>query len=128
MDFDPHTIQTILQKIEQQMRCPQCGQKVPVDFGALKLVTGSTLVLQLCCDGCDTHIVLQASLQDQAGKAFARALSVNESLNASSALDIQPEELQTLRDAVAQAGGSFETLFKDTPANETEVEGDIEIV
>jgi hypothetical protein len=116
MDFDPHTIQVILQKIEQQMRCPQCGKKVPADFNALKLVAGNALVLQLRCADCDTHIVLQASLQDQAKKDLQLSANhIDTSVNASSALNINPDELLALRKAVAESGGSFTTLFKSAP-------------
>ena len=119
MNFDPHTIQTILQKIEQQMRCPQCGKRVPVNFNDLKLIAGNALVLQLRCNDCDTHIVLQASLQGKTAKEVFKNTLSDESVNASSALSINPTELETLRSAVAESGGSFKQLFKSDDSSST---------
>lgn len=111
MNIDPHTIQLILQKIEQQVRCPQCGKRVPVDFTALKIVSGGTMVLQLRCEDCDTHIVLQASLQSEKqddSVTYEHLLG-----NASQNIELQPAELENLRSAIEAAGGSFTALFAD---------------
>ncbi|MBT7929493.1 hypothetical protein HN682_06225, partial [Candidatus Peregrinibacteria bacterium] len=62
MDIDPHTLQRILDRIEKQMRCPQCGRQVPVDFSSVRLMAENAMLLQVKCDDCNAYIVLQASL------------------------------------------------------------------
>lgn len=110
MNLDPHTIQKILQKIYQQMRCPQCGKKVPVDFSALRVVAGNNLILQLQCEDCDTHIVLQASMQ---GLENVSAPELQQSSNnASTQMNVSPDELEQLRTALKEANGSFESLLQ----------------
>src|SRR5262245_30111077 len=56
MDIDPHTLQQIIQRIYQQMRCPQCSKRVPVDFSSVRLASDDFLLLQLKCDTCDAFI------------------------------------------------------------------------
>jgi len=62
MEFDPHSLHQIIQRIQQQMRCPQCGEKVPVDFSAVRLTGDDFVLMQLKCGICDAYIVLHASL------------------------------------------------------------------
>jgi len=110
MELDPHTLQQIIRRIQQQMRCPQCGKKVPVDFTSVRLAGDDFLLLQLKCETCDAFIVLHAALQG--------AESVHESAeqdllsNASSSLQLNEGELNMLREGLTQSGGSFEQLFK----------------
>ena len=52
MEIDPHTLQQILQRIHQQMRCPQCGKRVTVDLSAVRVVAHESMLLQIKCDGC----------------------------------------------------------------------------
>ena len=111
MDFDPHTLQQIIQRIYQQMRCPQCGKRVPVDLGSIRMAADDFMLLQLRCETCDAYIVLHASLQG----AENTGVKVNPSegmVNASSALHLKETEVTMLHDALEQCGGSFEQLFK----------------
>lgn len=109
MEFDPHTLHAILRKIEQQMRCPQCGKKVPVDFASLKMAAKDFVILQLRCSQCAAYIVLHASLKG--AEEHAAAETPDASMNASSTLTLKEDELQVLRSALEQSGGSFASIF-----------------
>lgn len=110
MDLDPHTLQQIITRIEQQMRCPQCGKRVPVDMASVRLAGENFLLLQLRCETCDAYIVLHATLQ---GVEHLIPKDGNEGLvNASSALNLKDEEVAMLRNALEQSGGSFAELFQ----------------
>jgi len=110
MEIDPHTLQQILLRIQKQMRCPQCGKKVPVDFAAVRVVANESMLLQLKCEGCNAFIVLHASLQG------ADNLNPEEEkdvlANASSVLQVSEKEAKMLENSLEQCGGSFEQLFK----------------
>lgn len=108
MEFDPHTLHVILQKIEQQMRCPQCGKKVAVDFASLKMAAKDFVILQLKCNQCNAYIVLHASLKG----AVEIEDKADASLNVSSTLALKDDEIEVLRSALEKNGGSFEALFK----------------
>jgi predicted RNA-binding Zn-ribbon protein involved in translation (DUF1610 family) len=110
MEFDPHTLHHIIQKIQQQMRCPQCGEKVPVTFASVRLTGDDFLLMQLKCEVCDAYIVLHASLQG--GKVVKEKQEDDKSLNASSSLCLKDGEVDILRSALQSAGGSFEKLFE----------------
>lgn len=110
MEFDPHTLHQILQKIKQQLRCPQCGEKVPVDFASVRLTGDDFVLLQLKCEVCDAYIVLHASLQGNKPAAPARQ-EAQKGLNASSTLCMTEAEVETLRAALTRADGSFQSLF-----------------
>ena len=110
MEFDPHTHHKIIQRIQQQMRCPQCGEKIPVDFACVRLTGDDFLLLQLRCEACDAYVVLHASLQS--GKEEKVEKDDREKImNASSSLCLKDEEVEVLRKALAQSGGSFEQMF-----------------
>ena len=111
MQFDPHTLNQIIQKIQQQMRCPQCGEKVPIDFASVRLTGDDFLLLQLRCDVCDAYIVLHATLQGSAAEKASKEDGAKV-MNASSSLCLQEDELQVLRTALNAAGGSFQKLFE----------------
>jgi hypothetical protein len=111
MEFDPHTLQQIIQRIYQQMRCPQCGKRVPVDFTSIRMAADDFMLLQLRCDTCDAYIVLHASLQG-AEKLLPPVAEDEKMVNASSALHLKEGEVDTLRSALAECNGSFEQLFK----------------
>ena len=113
MEFDPHTLNQIIQRIQQQMRCPQCGEKIPVDFASVRLTGDDFVLLQLKCDVCDAYVVLHASLQGMKNlQSTAKDKEEEMGLNASSALTLQDSEVATLRDAIKGSGGSFDSLFK----------------
>jgi hypothetical protein len=113
MEFDPHTLHQIIQRIQQQMRCPQCGEKVPVDFAGVRLTGDDFVLLQLRCNTCDAYIVLHASLQGIKDMKITKSEKDN-SLNASSSLCLKDSEVVDLRDALQKAGGSFEQLFVES--------------
>ncbi len=127
MDLDPHTLQQIIQRIYQQMRCPQCSKRVPVDFSSVRLAADDFLLLQLKCDTCDAYIVLHASLQG-ADKIQTPATKKVGMVNASSALHLNEDEITQLREALDQCSGSFEKLFNkygDESIEDEEVPTDI---
>ncbi len=111
MEFDPHTLHQIIQRIRQQMRCPQCGEKVPVEFPSVRLTGDDFVLLQLKCDCCDAYIVLHASLQGLKSMAVSASPEKDTVMNASSTLCEKDSELAVLRDVLQSAGGSFSTLF-----------------
>lgn len=113
MDFDPHTLHQILEKIRQQMRCPQCGERIPVDFSSVRMTGDDFLLLQLRCGNCQAYVVLHASLQLPKPTASAKTAEVpaDMGMNISSTLCKSEEEVKTLRSAIEQSGGSFEQLF-----------------
>lgn len=113
MEMDPHTLQHIIRRIEQQMRCPQCGKRVPIDFAAVRMAGDDFMLLQLKCDTCDAYIVLHASLQ---GVEQIKKPAGQEFINASSSLQLNEDEVKMLRMGLEQCGGSFEKLFKKAGA------------
>jgi hypothetical protein len=107
MDLSPHSLHMILNRIREQMRCPQCGTPVPVDFPAIKIAGDDFMLLQLCCASCSAFIVLHVNLADKSAKQPAsRPL-----MNASSTLSLTEQEMTTLRSALKKYDGSFEKLF-----------------
>ena len=120
MEMDPHTFQHIIRRIEQQMRCPQCGKRIPVDFPSVRMAADDFLLLQLKCDTCDAYIVLHASLQGI--QHFRMTPEADQFINASSSLQLKDDELKVLRDALEQNGGSFEKMFQKagTPLRSSE--------
>lgn len=115
MEFDPHSLHQIIQRIKQQMRCPQCGEKIPVDFTCVRLTGDDFMLLQLKCDVCDAYIVLHASL------AGLKPLSTDPKekdkvMNASSSLCLEDDEVEVLRSALAKSSGSFEEIFMSDEA------------
>jgi len=117
MDFNPHSLHQILTRIREQMRCPQCGTRVPVDFPAIKLAGDSFMLLQLKCESCTAFIVLHVNLAEQ---AQAQELTDEQSalLNASSTLTLSEDEMKTLRSALGAYDGSFQNLFKEFGAKQ----------
>ncbi|OGJ57570.1 hypothetical protein A3H22_00860 [Candidatus Peribacteria bacterium RIFCSPLOWO2_12_FULL_55_15] len=110
MDYDPHTIHTIIQRIQQQLRCPQCSRKVPVDWHSIQLTGDDFVLLQLRCEACDAYIVLHAScrvVRDGENPQDAKLRM----LNASSLLARSDIELEMIRESLAKADGSFERMF-----------------
>ena len=112
MEFDPHSLNQIIQRIQQQMRCPQCGEKIPVDFASVRLTGDDFVLLQLKCAVCDAYIVLHASLQGVKGAAQTAKDEKDSGLNASSSLCLKDTEVESLRSAIQGSEGSFEKLFK----------------
>ncbi|MFH0770184.1 MAG: hypothetical protein V1926_02285 [Candidatus Peregrinibacteria bacterium] len=116
MEIDPHTLQQIIRRIEQQMRCPQCGNRVPVDFSSVRLVANNALILQLKCEGCNAFIVLHASMT---GVSVA-VEDGSQTTNVSSNLSLADNEVAMLHSALEESGGSFEQLFRKYGASEVQ--------
>jgi hypothetical protein len=120
MDMDPHTFQQIIRRIEQQMRCPQCGKRIPVHFPSVRMAAEDFMLLQLKCDTCDAYIVLHASMQGM--QKFQSMPEAQQFVNASSSLQVKEEDLTALRSALEQNGGSFEKMFKkNDPKTDTRI-------
>lgn len=109
MDFNPHSLHQILTRIRDQMRCPQCGTRVAVDFPSIKLAGDSFMLLQLKCESCAAFIVLHVNLAEQIPSDVED--EQKGLLNASSTLSLSDEEMKTLRSALTHCDGSFEKLF-----------------
>jgi hypothetical protein len=111
MNYDPHALHQILEKIREQMRCPQCSRPVDIGFPSVKIAGDDFLLLQLKCDQCQAFILLHVSLS---GTMHEELLSQDLGLsNASSTLKIEEGELDALRKALEESDGSFEKLFSD---------------
>lgn len=124
MDIDPHTLQEIIQRIYQQMRCPQCGKRVPVDFTSVRVASDDFMLLQLRCDACDAYIVLHAALK---GVENLCIQDLPEGMvNASSTLNLKDGEVDLLRKALEESDGSFEQVFQKYGAG-IEMEGDSDV-
>ncbi len=110
MDFNPHSLHQILTRIRDQMRCPQCGTHVDVDFPSIKIAGDSFMLLQLKCESCAAFIVLHVNLTGQTESAPKDESA--KLLNASSSMSLSKEEMGTLRSALQTYEGSFEKMFK----------------
>lgn len=111
MEFDPHTLHHLLEKIRQQMRCPQCGEKVPVDFSSVRLNGDDFLLMQLKCQSCQAYIVLHASLQAAKAGVTTKQTEREMGMNVSSTFCKSEEEVKDLRNALQKSGGSFTQMF-----------------
>ncbi len=125
MELDPHTLQQIIRRIEQQMRCPQCGKRIPVDFTSVRMAGDDFMLLQLKCETCEAFIVLHASLQG--AEKLGITSKDDETVNASSALNLKEKEVEMLREALKQSNGSFENVFRQF-GGDVESQSDIRIV
>jgi len=108
MEYNPHSLHQILTRIREQMRCPQCGTQVSVDFPSIKLAGDDFILLQLRCESCNAFIVLHVNLND--GRNI---IEHDGQRNVSSSLHLDEAEMRTLRSALAESDGSFERLFKE---------------
>lgn len=115
MELDPHTLHVILQRIRQQMRCPQCGEKVPVEVAAVRLTGDDFLLMQLKCEVCEAFIVLHASLkglQEQVSEEQAAGMNI------SSCLCGKELDVDGMRAELHRAEGSFTKLFESMKKTE----------
>lgn len=113
MDFNPHSLHQILTRIRDQMRCPQCGTRISVDFPSIKLAGDGFMLLQLKCESCTAFIVLHVNLAEQGADSGIKAGDVQRLLNASSTLSLSEDEMNTLRTALGTYEGSFEKMFQE---------------
>lgn len=122
MELDPYTLQQIISRIEQQMRCPQCGKRVPVDFPSVRLAGDDFVILQLKCETCDAYIVLHAAVQG--AQNIGVQTEKDKVINESSALGARTTEVEQLRGTLEGFDGSFENLFGKKTAKKTKKEED----
>ncbi|HRH93136.1 MAG TPA: hypothetical protein PKV72_01245 [Candidatus Peribacteria bacterium] len=116
MDFNPHSLHQILLRIRDQMRCPQCGTRVQVDFPSIKIAGDDFMLLQLKCESCSAFIVLHVNLTDKTASKLADNVIVEDGRkNASSQLTLDESEMATLQNALTAYDGSFEKMFKELP-------------
>jgi len=121
MEIDPHTIQQILTKVRDQLRCPQCRKRVDVSMESLKVMGDDFAVMQLKCMTCDACIMLHASLSNvelKQGKVTGEIVlepaskeNSDNTKNASTNLILDPEEINSLRKHLKECGGSFMKMF-----------------
>ncbi|OGJ58748.1 hypothetical protein A2635_02625 [Candidatus Peribacteria bacterium RIFCSPHIGHO2_01_FULL_51_9] len=111
MDIDPHSLHQIVQRISQQMRCPQCGKRIPVDMAAVRMTGDDFLLLQLKCSSCDAYIVLHATVAGNKDVVHQEEAQTK-GHNVSSCLHFSEQEVTVLRGALEECGGSFVELFK----------------
>jgi DNA-directed RNA polymerase subunit RPC12/RpoP len=114
MELDPHTLNQIIQRIAAQVRCPQCGGKVPVEIPSVRITGDDFLLLELKCADCQAYIVLHACLQGAAN--LKATLETPSGVNASSALSVSEDDIKHLRAAIEQSGGSFKSFFSQKKA------------
>ena len=112
MEMDPHTLQQILDRIQQQVRCPQCGKEVPADFQSVKVVSESAMLLQLKCENCNAYVVLQASLRG-VEQISAPPYEEDECANASTGMSSHKDDVVQIKSALQKSGGKFSTMFKE---------------
>ena len=110
MEWDPHTLHVIIQRIRNQMRCPQCGEKVPVELASVRMTGEDYLLLQLKCDVCDAYIVLHASMHGL--KFQTQETHVDHGMNISTALCSKDLDVDAIRELLGKADGSFAALFE----------------
>ncbi|MEQ1849683.1 MAG: hypothetical protein ABL890_03785 [Candidatus Peribacteraceae bacterium] len=111
MEFNPHSLNQILLRIRDQMRCPQCGTGVQVDFPAIKLASDNFMILELKCDACMSFIVLHVNMLGKNTDDMSNSeLFLGES--AMPSMTLSEDEMGTLRSALQSYEGSFEKMFQ----------------
>ena len=110
MEYNPHSLHQILTRIREQMRCPQCGTKVSVDFPSIKIASDDFILLQLKCESCNAFIILHVNITE----ARQTMSEYDGKRNASSTMHLDEKEMVMLRSALEQSGGSFQALFEKT--------------
>lgn len=106
MEIDPHTIQMIITKVQDQLRCPQCRKKMEVNLESLKVLGSGVAVMQMQCPACDAHIMLHTSISTVPSDDPKDAVR-----NASSKLTVDIDEIKTIKDGIEKAEGSFTKMF-----------------
>ncbi len=110
MEFTPHAIHSVLTRLREQIRCPQCGTRLPVELQSIKVAGDGFLLLQLKCASCSAFIVLHVNVSDPK-QVYLTTEKQRGALNASSRLRLTDEEVSMLKNAIEQHGGSFEKMF-----------------
>lgn len=112
MEFNPHSLNQILHRIREQMRCPQCGTGVEVDFPSIKLAGENFMLLELKCEACMSFIVLHVNMVEKSVDEKSNS-EIFPSMNASSSVTLSADEMKTLRSALKKFDGSFQKLFEE---------------
>lgn len=116
MEVDPHSLNAILKRIEQQVRCPQCTKNVTIGIPSVRMTGDDFILIQLQCSSCQAFIVLHATFKGPAGIFPKERQGV---INVSSALCGKEQDVAALRNALKKAQGNLSTLFPErTSANE----------
>ncbi|MBT3835395.1 hypothetical protein HOF56_04085 [Candidatus Peribacteria bacterium] len=113
MEIDPHTIQQILTKVREQLKCPQCRKKVDVTMESLKVVGDGFSVMQLKCEVCDAHIMLYANMASGTLSFSPPYEDHKVGQNASSSMAIHDVDVNQIKDSISKSGGSFMNLFEE---------------
>lgn len=109
MDYTPHALHQVLTRIREQMRCPQCGTPVAVDFPSVKVASEDFMLLELRCGSCSSFIVLHVQMKEES--ASKNVSLAHPLLNASSTVAVSDDEMKLLRKALSESDGSFEKMF-----------------
>lgn len=113
MEIDPHTIQQILTRVREQLRCPQCRKKVNVTLESLKVLGDDFAVMQLKCCVCDAYIMLYATLSSGIVSFTPPQEMLQSGKNVSSTLPVHEVDIGNLREELEKVGGSFIKMFED---------------
>ncbi len=108
MDLTPHALNTILETVRDQVRCPQCGSRIPINFQSVKVTGDDFMILEIKCGSCSAFMVLQ--INTKAG-ALADVTNVPSFTNVSSTLTVAEADLTALKESLKESGGSFEKMF-----------------
>jgi hypothetical protein len=114
MEIDPHTIQQILTKVREQLKCPQCKKRVDVTMESLKVVGDDFSVMQLKCEVCDAHIMLYANMASGTLSFNPPYADQKIGQNASSSMTMHDVDLEKIKDSIKKSDGSFMNLFEET--------------
>ncbi|HLC76188.1 MAG TPA: hypothetical protein VJB82_03700 [Candidatus Peribacterales bacterium] len=107
MNIDPHTIQQILIRIREQLRCPQCRKHVDISIEGLKVLNDNFAVMQAQCPTCDAHIMLHATIAVVAKQDGEKGVGKNASTN----LMVDVDEITELKKSLQSSNGSFSKIF-----------------
>lgn len=109
MEINPHVLHQIVSRIQEQVRCPQCGTPIPISLAAVKMAVDDFMLLQLKCGSCSTFIVLNVNMHSEAVRQLQDDVTTMK--NVSSTISLSEDEMSALRAALEKSEGSFETLF-----------------
>jgi hypothetical protein len=108
MDLTPHALNTILETVRDQVRCPQCGSRIPIEFSSVKVTGDDFILLEIKCASCSAFMVLQINTKVGALAEVTTSPSLS---NISSTLTMSEADLAALKQSLAESGGSFEKMF-----------------
>ena len=107
MNIDPHTVQQIITRIREQLRCPQCRKRMEVNWESVKVLGEDFVVMQMQCLTCDAHIMLHASLSTVPQPSAESGTGKN----VSTKLMVDIDEITEMKKSLQKSNGSFTKLF-----------------